>query len=309
MVTSWLAAPCGLSAQEDTTFVAGGNPLVKYKYTADPGAMVHDGRLYIYAGHDECPPTAEHYLLNEWCVFSSSDLKTWTEHPVPLRAKDFVWAKGEAWASQVIERDGKFYWYVTVEHATIPGKSIGVAVSDSPTGPFVDARGSALITNDMTTERSKSYWDDIHDRAGRPHRARRSAPLHRSSLAAQAGRLVLPVVCLGVSRENLLCHEPQHHRPLAVQRHPERAGGQLQHQPSGHHRVRWAVVLHLSQRRHQPHGQQLSPFGVHRPPRLQRRRHPKACADDDRRHLVGNKLRAKKAVSEKIKRKKGGEGI
>lgn len=61
-------------------------------------------------------------------VFSSPDLKTWTEHPVPLKAKDFSWAKGEAWASQVIERDGKFYWYVTVEHKTIPGKSIGVAV-------------------------------------------------------------------------------------------------------------------------------------------------------------------------------------
>ena len=111
--------------------------------------------------HDECPPPEEHYDLKEWCVFSSSDLKTWTEHAVPLKAKDFSWAKGEAWASQVIERDGKFYWYVTVEHKTIPGKSIGVAVSDSPTGPFVDARGSALITNDMTTDRSKSYWDDI----------------------------------------------------------------------------------------------------------------------------------------------------
>ena len=156
-----LAVPQGLSAQSDTTFVAAGNPIVKHKFIADPAAMVHDGKMYIYGGHDECPPPEEHYDLKEWCVFSSSDLKTWTEHAVPLKAKDFSWAKGEAWASQVIERDGKFYWYVTVEHKTIPGKSIGVAVSDSPTGPFVDARGSALITNDMTTDRSKSYWDDI----------------------------------------------------------------------------------------------------------------------------------------------------
>ena len=89
--------------------------------------MVHDGKVYIYDGHDECPPLNEYYLINEWCVFSSPDLKTWTEHSVPLKAKDFSWAKGEAWASQVIERDGKFYWYVTVEHKTIPGKSIGVA--------------------------------------------------------------------------------------------------------------------------------------------------------------------------------------
>ena len=151
----------GLSAQNDTTFIANGNPIIKYKYTGDPAAMVHNGKVYIYAGHDECPPPKEHYLLNEWCVFSSPDMKTWTEHPVPLKAKDFSWAKGEAWASQVIERDGKFYWYVTVEHGTIPGKSIGVAVSDSPTGPFVDARGSALITNDMTTEYTNIRWDDI----------------------------------------------------------------------------------------------------------------------------------------------------
>ena len=122
---------------------------------------MHDGKVYIYAGHDECPPPKEHYQLNEWCVFSSPDMKTWTEHPVPLKAKDFSWAKGEAWASQVIERDGKFYWYVTVEHKDVPGKSIGVAVADSPLGPFIDARGSALITNDMTTERTKIYWDDI----------------------------------------------------------------------------------------------------------------------------------------------------
>ena len=61
----------------------------------------------------------------------------------------------------MIERDGKFYWYVTVEHGTIHGKSIGVAVSDSPVGPFVDARGSALITNDMTTEFTKISWEDI----------------------------------------------------------------------------------------------------------------------------------------------------
>lgn len=47
--------------------------------------------------------------------------------------------------SQVIERNGKFYWYVTVSHGTIPGKGIGIAVSDSPTGPFKDALGKALI--------------------------------------------------------------------------------------------------------------------------------------------------------------------
>jgi len=145
----------------DTTFVANGNPVFSHKYTADPAALVHNGRLYIYAGHDQCAPPHNHYHLDEWLVFSSSDMHEWTEHQVPLRASDFKWAKGEAWASQVVERDGKFYWYVTVEHGTIPGKSIGVAVADNPLGPFRDARGSALITNNMTTGYTNIAWDDI----------------------------------------------------------------------------------------------------------------------------------------------------
>lgn len=156
-----VAATLPVAAQTDTTFVAKGNPIVTYKYLGDPAALVHDGTLYIYAGHDECPPPQQYYLMNEWSILSTKDMKTFTEHSHKMQAKSFEWAKGEAWASQVIERNGKFYWYVTVEHKNIPGKSIGVAVADSPVGPFKDARGSALITNDMTTEYTKIGWDDI----------------------------------------------------------------------------------------------------------------------------------------------------
>ena len=35
------------------TFVYNGNPLIRDKFTADPAPMVHDGRLYLYVGHDE----------------------------------------------------------------------------------------------------------------------------------------------------------------------------------------------------------------------------------------------------------------
>lgn len=142
------------------TFKAEGNPIIKHKYTADPATLVHDGIVYLYAGHDVAPHPQERYVMNEWLVFSSPDLVNWTEHPVPLKPTDFTWAKGDAWAAQVIEKEGKFYWYVTVSHKDIHGKAIGIAVSDSPTGPFVDARGTALVTNDMTTD-TKISWDDI----------------------------------------------------------------------------------------------------------------------------------------------------
>jgi len=136
------------------------NPIIKDKYTGDPAALVYKDKVYLYAGHDEAPNDFNFYKMNEWLVYSSSDMVHWQEHPVPLKVSDFTWAKSDAWAAQVIERNGKFYWYVTVEHGTIPGKSIGVAVSDSPTGSFKDALGKALITNDMTTQTNIS-WDDI----------------------------------------------------------------------------------------------------------------------------------------------------
>lgn len=136
------------------------NPIITDVYTADPAALVHDGKVYLYTGQDEAPPKHNDYVMNRWLCFSSDDMVNWTPHGSPLAPRDFKWSNGSAWASQVVERGGRFYFYVAVSHATIPGKAIGVAVSDSPTGPFVDARGSALITNDMTTDVNIS-WDDI----------------------------------------------------------------------------------------------------------------------------------------------------
>lgn len=136
------------------------NPIITDKYTADPAAMVYKNKVYLYTGHDVPEAGFNFYKMNDWLVYSSSDMVHWQEHPVPLKVTDFAWAKGDAWASQVIERNGKFYWYVAVEHGSINGKAIGIAVSDSPTGPFKDALGKALITNDMTTE-TKISWDDI----------------------------------------------------------------------------------------------------------------------------------------------------
>lgn len=136
------------------------NPAIVDPLTADPAALVHDGTVYLYTGHDEAAEKHHGYIMNKWLCFSSTDMVNWKQHPSPLAFSDFTWASKNAWAGQVIERDGKFYWYVPMEHKTIHGFAIGVAVSDSPTGPFKDARGSAMITNDMTID-VKISWDDI----------------------------------------------------------------------------------------------------------------------------------------------------
>jgi len=147
-----------VSAQEDDF----NNPIITEKFTADPAALVHNDSVYLYTGHDEAPNDFHFYKMNDWLVYSSADMVNWKEHPVPLKVSDFKWAKADAWAAQVIERDEKFYWYVSVEHNDEhPGKAIGVAVSDSPVGPFKDALGKALVTNDMTTGYTDITWDDI----------------------------------------------------------------------------------------------------------------------------------------------------
>jgi len=134
------------------------NPIITDKYTADPAALVHNGKVYLYCGHDVS--TRERYEMPEWLIYSSDDMVQWKEEGT-LVATTFPWASGDAWASQVVEHRGKFYWYVTATHKDINGKAIGVAVADSPVGPFVPASDKALITNDMTTDKTNITWDDI----------------------------------------------------------------------------------------------------------------------------------------------------
>lgn len=144
----------------DTPTVINNNPVFKHLFTADPAALVFQDSVYLYTGHDEQVYNGEGYLMKEWLVFSSYDLENWTEHGPVLSVSDFAWAKADAWAGHCVAANGRFYWYITAEHKTVAGKAIGVAVSDSPTGPFTDALGHALITNDLTTG-INSFWDDI----------------------------------------------------------------------------------------------------------------------------------------------------
>lgn len=136
-----------------------GNPIIKDVFTADPAPMVYNDTVYLYTGHDEAKGN-EMFTMWEWLCFSSKDMRTWTPHGPIMRVTDFKWAVRDAWAGQVVERNGKFYFYAPVQHDnTHPGRAIGVAVSDSPTGPFVDARGSALVRDDTTP--SPNGWDDF----------------------------------------------------------------------------------------------------------------------------------------------------
>jgi hypothetical protein len=138
-----------------------GNPIFTNAFTADPAPLVHDGTLYVYVGHDEAGEGQE-FNITEWLCYSTKDMKTWRDHGSVLKPTDFSWAISEAWASQVVEKDGKFYYYTTVlAGEPYNGRSVGVAVADSPLGPFVDAIGAPLISDDMTPNGARGWWNDI----------------------------------------------------------------------------------------------------------------------------------------------------
>ncbi|GHB95506.1 family 43 glycosylhydrolase [Thermomonas carbonis] len=157
LLSTWMLWPHAACTQ---AAAPGSNPIIRDKFTADPAPLVVGDRLYLYVGHDQAQRD-EMFDMREWLVYSTTDMTTWTEHGPIMTVADFKWAKADAWASQAIEKDGRFWFYAAVEHdASHPGKAIAVAVSDRPTGPFVDAKGSALITNAMTPKGTHS-WEDI----------------------------------------------------------------------------------------------------------------------------------------------------
>lgn len=136
---------------------AASNPVVTNMFTADPAGLVYNDTMYIFTGHDEAPAGHEGYIMNDWHIFSSGDMDTWVDRGAVLSIKSFKWARGSAWASQTIERNGKFYWYVTVHDGR--DFAVGVAVADHPAGPYKDAIGKALITSDMTPANSGVNYD------------------------------------------------------------------------------------------------------------------------------------------------------
>jgi len=121
------------------------NPIIQTNYTADPAPMVHNGTVYLYTSHDEDVTVKNFFTMNDWRCYSSTDMVNWTDHGSILSYKVFEWSRGDAWAGQCIYRNGKFYYYLPVNQKN-GGNAIGVAVSDSPTGPFKDAIGKPLLT-------------------------------------------------------------------------------------------------------------------------------------------------------------------
>ncbi|MER6954792.1 family 43 glycosylhydrolase [Streptomyces sp. NPDC000618] len=103
---------------------------------ADPDVHYLNGEYWIY-------PTTDGFQGwggTRFKAYSSKDLVHWKDHGVILDlGPDVGWADTYAWAPAIAERDGTYYFYFCAE------QQIGVAVADSPAGPFTDALGKPLV--------------------------------------------------------------------------------------------------------------------------------------------------------------------
>lgn len=129
-------------AQDDAgEEVRSGNPVFEGWY-ADPEAAVFGDLYWIY------PTTSAPYddQLYFDC-FSSSDLVNWTKHERVLTSESVKWARRAMWAPSVVEHDGTYFFFFGANDIQSDDEygGIGVAASDSPSGPFNDYLGKPLI--------------------------------------------------------------------------------------------------------------------------------------------------------------------
>jgi hypothetical protein len=159
-----VAAPAGILAQAPKPQVlhGAGNPILSdgSYYSADPAPIVVGDTLYILAGRDEAAPNVNDFIMNEWQLFATNDVasKRWLHYPGFLRPETvFAWSKpGHAYAGQIVQAtDKRFYLYAPVQEKKREHGDpfvIGVAVSDSPLGPWKDAHPSGPIVSQSTPE-------------------------------------------------------------------------------------------------------------------------------------------------------------
>ncbi len=141
-------------------------------FYADPEIRVFDHQYWIYPtrsvssddppiaqpafNHQQTSLRTQHVIHKDYLLqtgldaFSSTDLVHWTKHTSVLSIQNVPWAAYAIWAPSAISLNGKYYLFFAANDIqktdTFPG-GIGVAISDDPGGPFVDALGKPLIGN------------------------------------------------------------------------------------------------------------------------------------------------------------------
>ncbi|KAK9425301.1 hypothetical protein SUNI508_13173 [Seiridium unicorne] len=158
--TEWDTVTAGTTITKRSKLQKRNSPVLP-GYNADPNIAVFGSTYYIY-------PTTDG--LSDWgakdlYVWSSTDLVTWTRNDNPILTLNGAdgnvpWATGNAWAPTIAEKNGKYYFYFCGHNPTYDAQNIGVAVADSPEGPFTAQEGP-MITNTESITSSQAIDPDV----------------------------------------------------------------------------------------------------------------------------------------------------
>ena len=150
-VTYTLTAPGGATATWTLSAPVMNSPVLPGLY-ADPNIAVFGDTYYLYATTDGTAGWGG----RDFFVWTSQDLLNWTRSAEPILTLDGAngdvpWASGNAWAPTIIERDGRYFFYFSGHNAALNRKTIGVAVADSPEGPFTAQPTAMILNNEAVT--------------------------------------------------------------------------------------------------------------------------------------------------------------
>jgi beta-xylosidase len=139
---------CGLVNQEPVNYQ---NPIGEMTDIGDPYVLKDDDKYYMYA--TSAPNIG-------FMVWESDNLVDWEEVGLAYDHinSDEMWARGDFWAPEVIEKDSTYYMAYSARNQS-DSLRIGIATSDSPTGPFTDANPD-LIEEDGSYIDGHIFIDD-----------------------------------------------------------------------------------------------------------------------------------------------------
>ena len=103
----------------------------------DPQIVLYEGKYYCYATYNDGK-------TDGFYAWVSEDLEHWSDKHMVFRASDY-WGMTNFWAPEVVYHTGKFVMHYSAKHRELNSLRIGVAVSDSPLGPFVDVHGKPMF--------------------------------------------------------------------------------------------------------------------------------------------------------------------
>jgi arabinoxylan arabinofuranohydrolase len=126
-------------------FTYNGNPLSRMHGAADPDANVWGDEIWVYTSQDRTVDSSKHRhhydAMDGYHAFSTKDMINWTNHGEVFHSSDVSWAwekGGFLWAPGAARANGKYYLYYPIKNKAGEWR-VGVAVGDTPVGPFKDS--------------------------------------------------------------------------------------------------------------------------------------------------------------------------